>query len=50
LPLAELVAVLPDTVPLAVEAPCRATAHLTAVERATRAYRTLSALLLARTE
>ena len=48
LPLAELVAALPDTVPLAVEAPCRATADLPAVERAQRAYRTLSALLQSR--
>ena len=45
LPLAELVAALPATVPLAVEAPCRATADLLAVERAKRAYKTLSALL-----
>ena len=50
LPLAELVAALPDTVPLAVEAPCRATADLPAVERAKRAYQTLSALLRTRTE
>jgi hypothetical protein len=42
LPLAELVAALPDTVPLAVEAPCWATADLPAVERA---HRGLSALL-----
>ena len=48
LPLAELVAALPATVPLAVEAPCRATADLPAVERAQRAYRTLSALLQSR--
>ena len=47
LPLAELVAALPDTVPLAVEAPCRATADLPAVERATRAYRALAALVAA---
>lgn len=45
LPLAELVVALPDTVPLAIEAPCRATADLLAVERATRAYRALTALL-----
>jgi sugar phosphate isomerase/epimerase len=45
LPLAELVAALPAGVPLAVEAPCRATADLPAVERARRAYQTLSALL-----
>ena len=45
LPLAELVAALPVGVPLAIEAPCRATAGLPAVERATRAYRALSTLL-----
>ena len=45
LPLADLVAALPDTAPLAVEAPCRAIADLPAVERAKRAYQTLSALL-----
>jgi len=45
LPLAELVAALPDTVPLAIEAPCRATADLPAVERAKRAYRALSTLV-----
>ncbi len=45
LPLTELVAALPDTVPLAVEAPCRATVDLPAVERAKRAHRALSALL-----
>lgn len=44
LPLAELVAALPATVPLAVEAPCRATADLPAVERARRAYRALAIL------
>jgi sugar phosphate isomerase/epimerase len=44
LPLAELVAALPDDLPLAVEAPCRATADLPAVERARRAYRALAAL------
>jgi hypothetical protein len=49
LPLAELVAALPDTLPLAVEAPSRATAHLPAVERAKRAHRALSSLLVART-
>jgi sugar phosphate isomerase/epimerase len=47
LPLAELVAALPDGLPLAIEAPCRATADLPAVERAQRAYRALT-LLLAR--
>jgi sugar phosphate isomerase/epimerase len=50
LPLAELVAALPDTLPLAVEAPRRATAELPAAERARRAYQALSALLLARNE
>ena len=45
LPLKELVAALPPTVPLAIEAPCRATADLPALERAKRAYRTLSALV-----
>lgn len=48
LPLADLVAALPDGAPLAVEAPCRGTADLPAVERATRAYQALSALLQAR--
>ena len=45
LPLAELVAALPAGVPLAIEAPCRATAELPAVERAKRAYAALSALV-----
>ena len=45
LPLAALITALPDTVPLAVEAPCRATADLPAVERAKRAYRALTALM-----
>ena len=44
LPLAELIAALPATVPLAIEAPNRATADLPAVERAKRAYRALAAL------
>jgi sugar phosphate isomerase/epimerase len=44
LPLAELVAALPATMPLAIEAPCRATADLPAVERARRAYRALATL------
>ena len=44
LPLAELVAALPDGIPLAIEAPCRATAELPAVERARRAYQALSKL------
>ena len=50
LPLAELVAALPDALPLAVEAPCRATADLPALERATRAHQALSALLQDRAE
>jgi len=45
LPLRELVAALPAGLPLAIEAPCRATADLPAVERARRAHRALSALL-----
>ena len=45
LPLAALVAALPESLPLAIEAPCAATAHLPAVERATRAHRALSVLL-----
>jgi len=44
LPLAELVAALPATVPLAIEAPNRATAELPALERARRAHRALSTL------
>jgi len=44
LPLGEMVSALPD-VPLAIEAPCRSTADLPALERARRAYRALSALL-----
>jgi sugar phosphate isomerase/epimerase len=50
LPLAELVAALPDALPLAIEAPCQATAHLPAFERAKRAHQALSTLLQARTE
>jgi sugar phosphate isomerase/epimerase len=50
LPLAELVAALPETLPLAIEAPCRETADLSAIERAKRAHRALSALLHARSE
>ena len=50
LPLAELVAALPARTPLAVEAPCRATADLPAVERAKRAHQALSALLRGREE
>ena len=45
LPLRELVAALPAGVPLAIEAPCRATAELPAVERAKRAFQALSALV-----
>jgi sugar phosphate isomerase/epimerase len=45
LPLKELVAALPAQLPLAIEAPCRATADLPALERARRAYRALRALL-----
>jgi sugar phosphate isomerase/epimerase len=45
LPLRELVAALPEGLPLAIEAPCRDTAHLPALERARRAHRALSTLL-----
>ena len=45
LPLAELVAALPDGLPLAIEAPCRSLAELPALERARRAYRALTTLL-----
>lgn len=48
LPLADLVAALPAGVPLAIEAPCRATAELPALERARRAHRALSDLLTGR--
>jgi sugar phosphate isomerase/epimerase len=48
LPLADLVAALPATALIAIEAPCRATAHLPAVERAKRAYASLTTLLDAR--
>jgi sugar phosphate isomerase/epimerase len=44
LPLIDLVRALPPGVPLAIEAPCRATAALPALERARRAYRALSTL------
>jgi len=44
LPLKELVAALPSDLPLAIEAPCRATADLPALERARRAFRALSNL------
>jgi len=45
LPLRDLVAALPATAPLAVEAPCLGLADLSPVERAKRAYQALSALL-----
>jgi sugar phosphate isomerase/epimerase len=45
LPLEELVAALPEGAPLAIEAPCRATAHLPAIERAKRAHAALTKLL-----
>ena len=45
LPLAELVAALPEGAPLAIEAPSRATADLPAIDRAKRAYRALAALV-----
>ena len=45
LPLAELVAALPAGATVAIEAPCRATAHLPAVERARRAHESLATLL-----
>jgi hypothetical protein len=45
LPLAALVAALPPDLPLAVEAPCRATAGRPALERARRAHRALTALV-----
>ena len=44
LPLADLVAALPGSLPLAIEAPVRATAERPTAERARRAYATLSAL------
>jgi sugar phosphate isomerase/epimerase len=44
LPLKALVSALPAGLPLAIEAPCRATAELPALERAKRAYRSLTAL------
>jgi sugar phosphate isomerase/epimerase len=45
LPLVELVAALPHTLPVAIEAPCRTTADLPAIERAKRAHRALSTLI-----
>jgi sugar phosphate isomerase/epimerase len=44
LPLADLVSALPPMLPLAIEAPCRATADLPPLERARRAYDALSKL------
>jgi sugar phosphate isomerase/epimerase len=45
LPLRELVAALPAEIPLSIEAPCRATADLPALDRARRARRALVNLL-----
>jgi sugar phosphate isomerase/epimerase len=45
LPLRELVAALPAAIPLAIEAPVLATAGLSALERAQRAWRSMQALL-----
>ena len=45
LPLRDLVAALPAAIPLSIEAPVRATAGLSALERAQRAYRAMQALL-----
>jgi sugar phosphate isomerase/epimerase len=45
LPLKELVASLPADLPLAIEAPCRATAGLPPLERARRAHRALATLI-----
>jgi sugar phosphate isomerase/epimerase len=45
LPLAELIAALPPTLPLAIEAPVRASAGLPALARARHAYRVLTQLL-----
>jgi sugar phosphate isomerase/epimerase len=45
LPLHDLVAALPPALPLSIEAPVRATAGLSAGERAQRAYNSMSALL-----
>ena len=42
--LGKLVAALPAGLPLAIEAPCAATAGLPALERARRAYRALTSL------
>ena len=48
LPLRDLVAALPAAIPLAIEAPVRATAGLPALERAQRAYRAMQALIASR--
>jgi len=45
LPLGDLVAALPAVIPLAIEAPVRATVGLPALERAQRAWRSMQALL-----
>jgi sugar phosphate isomerase/epimerase len=45
LPLGALVAALPPGLPLAIEAPCRATAELPAIERARLAYHAMTTLL-----
>lgn len=45
LPLRDLVAALPAEIPLAIEAPVRATAGLPSLERAQRAFRAMQALL-----
>jgi hypothetical protein len=45
LPLRELVAALPPTIPLAIEAPVRASASLPLLERVQRGYRSMRALL-----
>jgi sugar phosphate isomerase/epimerase len=45
LPLPELIAALPPALPLAIEAPCRATSDLPAIERARRAFDALSTIV-----
>jgi len=45
LPLGALIAALPPGLPLAIEAPCRATAELPAIERARLAYHAMTTLL-----
>jgi sugar phosphate isomerase/epimerase len=49
LPLRDLVAALPAGIPLAIEAPCRASASLPVLERAQRGWRSMQALLDAST-